>query len=297
MGVAIMTFLMVLGASIVSAIQMKKAIRAALLPLQQLHQEIRALGQGLTGASKPIGIQELEEIRHTIVGTNIDLLNARDRLAEERAKKLSAESYKRLIHDLHNPVAALYQNVRILTDAGCDDEAKHEAAASVPRIADQILKQLVSAKKNLENSPTALREADIRSCVEFSVGQVEAVTHKKLTLEIPDGPVIAAHDPDLLQRAIINLLENGIEAAGSKVRVALQKTGDGASIIVSDDGPGMDESQVSLYLQGRGQSSKADRQAFGLSSANHIVRAHGGRIIYRRGELGGASFEIRLEAT
>jgi len=108
--------------------------------------------------------------------------------------------------------------------------------------------------------------------------------------------VIAAHDPDLLQRAIINLLENGIDAAASKVRIALQRTRDGASITVSDDGPGMDESQVSLHLQGRGQSSKADRQAFGLSSANHIVRSHGGRIIYRQGELGGASFEIRLGA-
>lgn len=117
-----------------------------------------------------------------------------------------------------------------------------------------------------------------------------------MALEVPDGPVIAAHDPDLLQRAIINLLENGIEAAGSKVRVALHQSSEGASITISDDGPGMDESQVSLHLQGRGQSSKADRQAFGLSSANHIVRAHGGRIIYRRGELGGASFEIRLGA-
>jgi signal transduction histidine kinase len=299
-GVAVMTFLMALGTSIVSAVQMKKAIRAALRPLEQLHQEIRALGQGLTGASTPIGIRELEEIRHTIVGTNIDLENARDRLAEERAKKLSAESYKRLIHDLHNPVAALRQNVRVLTDAGSDDEAKHEAAESVPRIADQILKQVEAEKKNLENQPAALRESDIRSCVEVSVQQVEAAlgshTHKQLAIEVPDGPVIAAHDPDLLQRAIINLLENGIEAADSKVRVALHQSSEGASITVSDDGPGMDESQVSLHLQGRGQSSKADRQAFGLSSANHIVRAHGGRIIYRRGELGGASFEIRLGA-
>ncbi len=311
--IGLVTFFAAIGISIISSLQLRKAIRAALKPLDQLHQEIRSLSQGRpttsttasTTTSSPIAIRELEEIRNTIVSTHFDLEMARDRLAEERAKKLNAESYKRLIHDLHNPVAALRQNVRLLTDANCDSEVKREAAESVPRIADQILKQIAAAKKNLEHQPTALRETDLRSCVELSVRQVEVTMgiqraqsghRKKLSFETPDDAIIAAHDPDLLQRAIINLLENGIEASRERVRISVQKYNDVASIIISDDGPGMDESQVSLHLQGRGQSSKADRQAFGLSSANHIVRAHGGRIIYRVGDLGGASFEIRLGA-
>jgi signal transduction histidine kinase len=56
----------------------------------------------------------------------------------------------------------------------------------------------------------------------------------------------------------------------------------------------MDETKVPVYLQGRGQSGKANRQAFGLSSTNHIVRSHGGKLIYRKSDLGGSSFEIRL---
>ena len=72
------------------------------------------------------------------------------------------------------------------------------------------------------------------------------------------------------------------------------KNNNQASIRVCDDGVGMDENKVSVYLQGRGQSGKANRQAFGLSSTNHIVRSHGGKLIYKRSDLGGASFEIRL---
>lgn len=298
--VAVVAFLVSFGIAVVSSVQLKKAIRAALRPLEQLHDEIRSLSRGVVLDSRPIGIRELEEIRHTIVGTHVDLENARDRLAEERAKKLSAESYKQLIHDLHNPVAALRQNVRLLTDSSSDDDAKREATESVPRIADQILKQVAAAKKNLENQPAALRETDVRSCVQASIQQIAATlgsrNAKRLALEVPEGPVLAAHDPDLLQRAIINLLENGLEASRKQVLVSVSRYGSGASIIVSDDGPGMDESAVSLHLQGRGQSSKADRQAFGLASVNHIVRSHGGRIIYRAGNLGGASFEIRLGA-
>ena len=49
--------------------------------------------------------------------------------------------------------------------------------------------------------------------------------------------------------------------------------------------PGMDELKIPIYFQGRGQSGKANRQAFGLSSTNHIVRSHGGKLIYRKAIL------------
>ena len=78
--------------------------------------------------------------------------------------------------------------------------------------------------------------------------------------------------------------------------LSLEQVGTQALIRVSDDGDGMDEGAVSLFLQGRGRSCKADRDAIGLSSANHIVRTHGGKIVYRKSPLGGAAFEIRLEA-
>ena len=61
-----------------------------------------------------------------------------------------------------------------------------------------------------------------------------------------------------------------------------------------DDGPGMKEENIPIYFQGRGNSNKANRQAYGLSSTNHIVRNHGGKLIYKKSELGGANFEIRL---
>ncbi|NOT78480.1 MAG: ATP-binding protein [Bacteriovoracaceae bacterium] len=115
-------------------------------------------------------------------------------------------------------------------------------------------------------------------------------------MNLPETPVLMRHDPALLKRAVVNLLENGLEASKSKVELSLDTNDQFTSIRVSDDGTGLSEDKVSLFLQGRGLSSKANRQAFGLSSSNHIARTHGGKIIYHKSNLGGASFEIRLEA-
>ncbi len=291
----IITFFMSILVSMFSARQTRKAIKKTLKPLDQLHSDIKGLVTEADMVSEPIYIREFEEIRHTVNQTKIDLDNAKDRLAEEKAKKLSAESFKCLIHDLHNPVAVLRLRARIANDPLQDSETREEAASSIPRIADQILYQVTAAKKNLEEEAISLRESNIVKCIEESIAQVNALSlRKSIVNTISEGSVIVAHDPALLKRALINLLENGIEAANSIVRVSILQSENMAMIKVCDDGPGMDETKIPIYFQGRGQSGKANRQAFGLSSTNHIVRSHGGKLIYRKSDLGGSCFEIRL---
>jgi len=299
LGVFILVLFACLSVSAYSSYQVRKAIKKALRPLDQLHEEIRGLSSSQESESSPIVIRELEEIRQTISKAKNDLENAKDLLAEQKAKKLSSESYKRLIHDLHNPVAALKQMIRVVSDPHFDSGTKEEAGSCIPRIADQILNQVIAAKKNLEEEPVSLREMDIRDCISASIQQIEAARGQKLNhlvVSLPSSPVLTAHDPILLKRAIVNLLENGIEAAKERIEISLSKTDLHTKINISDDGPGIDEDKVSLYFQGRGISAKGNRQALGLSSANHIVRTHGGRLIYKRTSLGGAGFEIRLGA-
>lgn len=294
-GIFIAVFAFSMLVSLFSARQMRYAIKKALRPMDQLHAEIKGLVSHVEQDSTPIQIRELEEIRKTVRSTKVAFENAKDQLAETKAKKLSSDAYKRLIHDLHNPVSALRQMANLANDDTQDIETKTEAANSIPRLADQILSQVTAAKKNLEEEPVALRELNILECVQDGVRQVQSLGSKKSIVTSFDSEVLSVpHDPTLLKRAIVNLLENGVEAAKSQVRVSVMKNDNQAYIRVCDDGPGMDENKVPVFLQGRGQSGKANRQAFGLSSTNHIVRSHGGKLIYRKSDLGGSSFEIRL---
>tara|TARA_B110001454_G_scaffold219058_1_gene249662 strand:- start:13480 stop:14841 length:1362 start_codon:yes stop_codon:yes gene_type:complete len=281
--------------SLLSAHQMRKAIKKALRPIDQLHAEIKGMLAENIGESAPIQIRELEEIRNTVRMTKTALENAKDQIAESKAKKLSTDAYKRLIHDLHNPVSALRQMSSLANDESQDLETKIEAADSISRLADQILSQVTAAKKNLEDEPIALRELNIINCIQDGIYQAQTLENKKTIYADFESEYFGVpHDPVLLKRALVNLLENGLEAAKSQVRVSVVKNSNHAIIRICDDGIGMDESKVPLYFQGRGQSGKANRQAFGLSSTNHIVHSHGGKLIYKRSDLGGSSFEIRL---
>lgn len=294
-GIFLAVFIASILISLFSARQMRRAIKTALRPMDQLHAEIKGLVSDDEQNSTPIQIRELEEIRNTVHLTKVALENAKDQLAENKAKKLSSDAYKRLIHDLHNPVSALRQMATLANDEAQDNETKIEATSAVTRLADQILSQVTAAKKTLEEEPIALRELNIIECVQDGVRQVQSLGVKKsIVASFASEPLNVPHDPTLLKRAIVNLLENGVEAAKSQVRISIVKNNNQALIRVCDDGVGMDENKVSVYLQGRGQSGKANRQAFGLSSTNHIVRSHGGKLIYKRSDLGGASFEIRL---
>ncbi len=299
-GISLAALLLSLSIAFLSGYKMRKAIRKALLPVEQLQREIAALSGGHIGTTDPIQVRELEAIRKAIHSAKAELENTKERLAEERAKKLSAASYKRLIHDLHNPVVALRQWVTVLLDSANDEDVYREAAERLPKVAEQILNQVSAAKKNLDSEPAALREGDLRSCLETSARIAQeshfAANGKRVDVALPDAPVVVPHDPVLLQRAIVNLLENGLEACTNQVKLSVDQREGFTSVAVSDDGHGMEETYLSRCLQGQGESSKGGRQALGLSSAHHIVRSHGGRIVYRTSAMGGAEFEIRLGA-
>ena len=128
--------------------------------------------------------------------------------------------------------------------------------------------------------------------------------------------VVLEHDAIQLERALVNLLKNGIEAASAhtspgllgprEVTVSLvPSTGAtspsrlnpvGAffiSILIEDSGPGL---RQDLHLNFKPtRSTKAGGSGLGLYIANKIVRAHGGAITARRSTtLGGAAFTVTI---
>lgn len=271
-------------------------ILESLRPLSDLEEDISGLLKGHNIQTKQQKIIELENIRLALVRTNNELENAKEVLASEKAKKLNADAYKKLIHDLHNPVSSLQNTISAINDPLMDFETKNEIINMIPDIANQLLAQVVSAKKNLEFDSVNLQKRDLNECLSncLTLIRLNNKNNKEIVTNISDEKIIIPHDPILLQRAVLNLMENGLEFSKGKVELKAKKEHSHVSIIVSDDGNGMKREDIPTFFQGRGRSSRAERQAFGLSSANHIARIHGGKLIYSKNETGGASFELRL---
>jgi signal transduction histidine kinase len=102
-----------------------------------------------------------------------------------------------------------------------------------------------------------------------------------------------------VEQVLLNLVRNGIEAAGAAtggprtVTVAVRRRGAGVRVDVSDTGPGVpDGSRNSLFTPFF--TTKPDGTGLGLSLSRTIVEAHGGRLTLECGEPGRTTFTMEL---
>ena len=133
--------------------------------------------------------------------------------------------------------------------------------------------------------------------------------------EVPSEDIMVALDRQMLRRVLVNLVRNAVQAIrdaqkrkskpGSTpdvaaadvlghVTVSAEREGDGARIVVEDDGPGIADS-VRGRIFDPYFTTKTDGTGLGLAIVKKVVVEHGGEIeatASRR--LGGARFVLRL---
>ncbi|NJD18796.1 MAG: HAMP domain-containing histidine kinase [Gemmatimonadetes bacterium] len=122
-----------------------------------------------------------------------------------------------------------------------------------------------------------------------------------------DRVAMVAGDPDLLHRAIFNLLLNAAQYAGGggRVRVVLKTGGrpfprgtairSPVAVTVSDSGPGV-APEVRDRIFDPFFTTREGGSGLGLAVVYRALEAHDGSVFLDRSELGGAAFTIYLPA-
>ena len=295
--IAIFVFTLLIGNWLIAKVINES--QKGLTYLSELEGAIRNTQNGfepLTISHFPIS--ELETIRAAFIESQEKLRESNEKITKSKAREMASYAYKNLIHDLHVPVTALRNHLKIMNLERATKEDRENALTRIVDLAEQVLKQVKSAKSHL-GFEVSLKNDDLVESVKRATDNAQVASFDKPKVEIktifPSEQIITSHDPILLGRAVSNIVANAIEAATSRVQVEMQLNNGLVSIKVSDDGKGISQEDVSLHLQGRGKSTKAERMGIGLASANHIIRSHAGKIIYQNSTLGGACFEIQLQ--
>ncbi|MFI9331253.1 sensor histidine kinase [Kitasatospora sp. NPDC052868] len=195
-------------------------------------------------------------------------------------------------HDLRTPTASL----RGLAETALRDDEHRTAALErtvrlASRMGDLIDGLLTRARLMAGVATLASQPLRLDQLVEVVVDDIEAGEHR---VSVHTEPVVVLADPELLRRAVANLLGNALlhgHAPGLPAEVDVTVAAD-ATVTIDDAGPGIPPALAGSLFQ-RFQSG-AGSTGLGLSIASWVAQAHGGSLDVGTSPRGGARFTLRL---
>jgi len=261
-------------------------------PLRQLSDAVRHVIA--TDRFIPIGStrdDELGDLSRSFDQMMISLESSR-----ERQKRLIADAG----HELRTPLTSMRTNIELLV---ADENTGMLPPGARAEILDDVAAQLgeftslvgdlvqLSRDEVVLPSPEPL---DFANVVDAAVTRAKR-RGKGLTFDVRTEPYFVVGEPDNLERAVTNLLDNAVKFSpkGGTVHVDLT----GGTLTVSDEGPGIAPDDLPHIFDRFYRSNKARNTpgtGLGLSIVAHTVGAHGGMVGADNAPGGGAMFTLYL---
>jgi two-component system, OmpR family, sensor histidine kinase KdpD len=228
-------------------------------------------------------------------------------LVDMESERLRNSVLAALSHDLRTPLTALVGLSETLArelarePRNAQGEVKalaiREQARRTAALVDNLLEmaRLETGRVNLRRDWQSIEEL-----VGSSLAALEpALAGRPVEVDVPADLPLVACDGVLIERVIVNLLENAIKytPAGSPIRIAARQREDAVEVAVEDRGPGLppgrEQSIFDKFTRGERESA-VPGVGLGLAICRAIVQAHGGEISAQNREGGGARFRFTL---
>jgi signal transduction histidine kinase len=188
-----------------------------------------------------------------------------------------------IAHEVRNPLAVISNAVSSLRRDGLsrhDHDVLLSILAEEAARLNQLVNDLLSYTRpvNIQRQRVVLSDVLQRSTL---LGANRGSTTIQFEPDNVRGQVWG--DPNLLRRVFDNIVENSIQATGSRgtVRIAIEATSrdsrEGFVVRVSDDGEGMD-TQVRRRAKDPFFTTRPEGTGLGLAIVSRLVEAHGGEV-------------------
>ena len=247
----------------------------------------------LTSAAAQISSSNLD--RRVPVGRSHDELSMLARTFNAMIERLqqSFESQRRFIadasHDIRTPIAVVRGELELLQRRIEGDRqtthALERAINELDRLNQLANDLLLLARAEAGQLPQARQQERLDELLAESASSLRRLASQRdvaIKVDIYDAAEVQC-DPQMLRRAVSNLIENAIKFSpnSTSVRTSLFVTGRHASIVIIDRGEGIPARDLPRIFDRfyRGDRSRVDRgTGLGLTIAKAIIEDHGGSV-------------------
>jgi signal transduction histidine kinase len=188
-------------------------------------------------------------------------------------------------HELRSPLASLRVQLEVAQRLGPNTdwpELIDDVLIDVSRL-DRLVEDLLALARLDETGAGSARHepVDLGSLVESVTPNYE---HARVPVESNVAPdVVVRGDRDALHRVVVNLVDNAVRYGSTHVQVDVDDDGPFARLTVTDDGPGLPESERErvfdrFYRSESSRSRDLGGTGLGLPIVRDLLRAHEGTV-------------------
>ena len=232
----------------------------------------------------------------------------------KKLERIKADFVANVSHELRTPLTSIKGYIETLLDKSYDtDKEKKEFLDIIEENTDRliaiasdllVLSELESGEADPHDSRKGYEEIDFSETIIRSVGSLDSLFSKKgvnLSLEIEDGMPPYRANRFLMERMLINLVENSAKYTPENGSVSVRASAQNGAfrIEVEDNGIGIplehhERIFERFYRVDKNRSRDIGGTGLGLSIVKHIVIQHGGTIGVRSAEGEGSTFTVEL---
>ncbi len=300
--------LLVSGGGIVLAILFSSWVAARVThPVEQLARAAQEVAEGKWDTRVEMrGSDELSQLAESFNRMTTELLEQKERLVQAERVAAWREVARRLAHELKNPLFPLQLTVENLMRARTQSPQQFEEMfqeSSRTLLAEiSNLKTIIgrfsefSKMPHPQLQPVQLNDL-LRGAAQLYRAQLEAPGRPPITckLELDENLDRIMADPELLHRAVSNLVLNAMDAMPKGGTLTLRSKGDNSKAIieVADTGSGLTPEECERIFTPY-YTSKQHGTGLGLAIVQSVVSDHGGTISVQSQPGQGTTFVIEL---
>ena len=279
-----------------------KKLRLQLVPLFEATSEVAK--QNLDFEVGHSNIKEFEDVLISFSHMKESLKASLEH--QWKAEQMQKEQIAALAHDLKTPLTVIQGNADLISETELDEEQclYAEYIISSSEQMQLYIRTLIDISRAATGYQLHMEDIDLPAYMKQLREQIDALCQTKkigLQVEIEHLPAVLSADKLLLERAIMNVVNNALDYSPQDSSISISMMGDNGSlkISVTDAGPGFSQEDLlhaeeQFYMADRSRSSNL-HFGMGLFITKSIVQQHGGQLILSNSEkTGGAQVTISI---